>query len=280
VDIQGTWKHLVTENPMTAEIGRFRRRYFSFHGPSTAVNGGLGILLVGYAIFAYFCIHYRGDIEPTGTLYIYLVFALFTVPLLLHATISGERERRSWDMLLVAPLTHGQIIFGKFIGAFLGLLFTFGIFLVPVLLCAVFYEGLIWGNFLSALAIVIGQVSSVIALTILISARVKRPLTALGVTLGVIVIYFLFLPSIIAAMSGPFSNTMLVSTSPFGLISLLSNPYYRENGYARGLDNSLLVVTNVIFETILTAVLLGWAVKTLVYADNEVKFLPKTKNNA
>ena len=36
------------------------------------------------------------------------------IPSVLHATIAGEREKRSLDMLLVAPVTASQIVIGKF----------------------------------------------------------------------------------------------------------------------------------------------------------------------
>jgi Cu-processing system permease protein len=282
------WRDLFAENPMMAEIGRFRRRYLTFGGPSTQVNGGLGILLIGYAIFSIFCIANRGDVNPITVLPIFLIFGLFAVPLLLHATISGERERRSWDMLMVAPLTHAQIVVGKFVGAFLGVSLAFGVFLIPVVLTALYFTKFSPAYFFACLVVILGQLATMIALTILISARVKRPLTALGVTLLVTLIYFVFMPVVMGVAAGPLAGPTLTSVSPFAVIWQADLLQSREDSYwqspsmmgVSGLEFGLMVTTFILFQLVLVVAFIAWAVKTLAFADNEVKFLPQTKKHA
>jgi ABC-type Na+ efflux pump permease subunit len=276
------WKSLITNNPMMAEVGRFRKRYLTFSGPTTTINGGLGLILILYGVFAISCVYNRGDTEPIGLLHIFLVFSLFTIPLLLHATIAGERERRSWDMLLVAPITPAQIIVGKFVAATLGVSTAFGIFMIPVVIDAIYYEQTNWVSLFFGSIIVLLQVASVTALTILVSSRVKRPLTALGVVLATVMIYFMFAPIVIGNFSGFLGTTMITALSPFGMIVSLSNYGRNEPDYSNyvGINPYFIVTVNIVFEIFLTAVLLIWAIKTLVYADNEVKFLPKNKKHA
>ena len=55
-----------------------------------AINGGIGIVLVLYGLFAIICVYYRGDIEPILLLMLFIGIMLFAIPLLLHGSISGE----------------------------------------------------------------------------------------------------------------------------------------------------------------------------------------------
>lgn len=277
---------LFTQNPMMAEVTRFRKRFLSFRGSSVAVNGGIGIVLVCYALFAIICVYYRGDIPPILLIGGFMVLMFFAIPLMLHASIAGERERRSWDMLLVAPITHGQIIVGKFMGAFAGLAMAFGLFLIPVLIDATFMTKVQLDDILLASIVVFAQGASLIAMTILISARVRRPLIALGVTIAIVLLYFFFLPAFSNAFNsftGSFINSLL---SPIDVMSRIGMEHAYDYGSsgerfsAASMDRMTLVIGHLIFQLIVTATMLAWATKTLIFADNEVKFIPKSKTNA
>jgi ABC-type transport system involved in multi-copper enzyme maturation permease subunit len=280
------WETLFTKNPMMAEVGRFRKRFLSIRGSSVAINGGIGIVLVLYALFAMICVYYRGDIEPIMLIGLFVGLMLFAIPLLLHASISGERERRSWDMLLVAPITHGQIVVGKFMGAFAGLAMGFGLYLIPVSIDALFHSEARFLSILFAAITVLAQGASLIAMTLLISSRVRRPLIALAVSIGVVVIYFIFVPGL--AMSLPtFTGSFMTGlVSPFQVLSKLStigNRNFDPNDTQfsiQSLDGFSLTAGHLIYQVIITVALLTWATKTLVFADNEVKFLNKKKHHA
>ena len=273
---------------MMAEVTRFRKRFLSIRGSSVAINGGIGIVLVLYALFAMTCVYYRGDIEPIVLIGIFVGLMLFAIPLLLHASISGERERRTWDMLLVAPITHGQIIVGKFMGAFAGLAMAFGLYLIPVLIDAAFHADARFINVLLASVTVMAQGASLIAMTILISSRVKRPLVALAVSIGVVMLYFFFVPGLVSTMSTFTGDFVTGLVNPFAvLIRLAQNTHnippdeFRSSGSAfQSLDVYTLAFSHLLYQVIITVVLLAWATRTLVYADHEVKFISKKKRHA
>lgn len=278
--IKRLFSDLVTDNPMMAEISRFKSRYLSVKGSSAAVNGGVGILIFCFVLFTVICVYYRGDIPPIPLLSLYLFFAVLVIPLILHGAIAGERERRSWDMLMVAPITPAQIVIGKFAGAFVGMLVTLAIFLFPIFILAVFYSRTVWYALFLAILLVVAQLALIIATTIFISARVKRPLTALGISIGIIFVVFFLVPS--ASGFGSQSTGLLAINQPFSLIMILSRigePTYGYNdlGDVQALA-PLIFATNLAFEFILTISLLAWTIKTISFADNEVKFLPKKKH--
>ncbi len=280
------WEELFTKNPMMAEVTRFRKRFLSFRGSSVAINGGIGVVLVCYAIFAIACVNYRGDLDPLLLIMFFLWIMLFAIPLLLHASIAGERERRSWDMLLVAPITHGQIVVGKFMGAFAGLSMAFGLYMIPVLVDALFNPDTQFVNVVLACLTVLAQGASLIAMTLLISARVKRPLIALGVSIGVIMMYFIFLPVFVGSLSTFFGNFLTGILSPNFVILQLQSSQMREivrpdeNFAFQDMNKYAVTFSHLAYQTIVTVAFLGWAIKTLVFADNEVKFIPKSKANA
>lgn len=271
-----------------AEVTRFRKRFLSFRGSSVAINGGIGIVLVCYALFAMVCVYYRGDINPLTLIGIFIGLMLFAIPLLLHASIAGERERRSWDMLLVAPITHGQIIVGKFMGAFAGLCMAFGLYMIPVIIDALFYSEASFVNIVIASVTVLAQGAALIAMTLLVSSRVRRPLIALAVSIGVIMVYFIFVPGLVGSLSSFTGNFLSGIVSPFAVIGrlsydqLLNDPSsFRDPGFTVNyLDKFGLAISHLAYQLVITIALLAWAIKTLVFADNEVKFIPKSKSHA
>ncbi len=279
------WEQLVTKNPMMAEVTRFRKRFLSFRGSSVAINGGIGIVLVCYALFAMACVYYRGDLDPLLLILFFLVLMIFGVPLLLHAVIAGERERRSWDMLLVAPITHSQIVIGKFMGAMAAVLMAFGLYMVPVMVDIIFSPNIKVLSIVYACIVVIMQASSLTALTLLISSRVRRPIIALGVSLAVVLLYYAFLPALVSSMANVTGNMLTGFVHPYNVLERIRmdgvEVTYRPEGYSLYDVNTLTIVaTHVIYQLVITVTLLGWAIKTLVFADNEVKFIPKSKANA
>lgn len=270
---------------MMVEINRFRKRFLSFRGSSVAINGGIGIVLVIYALFAISCVYFRGEFDPLILLTLFVGLMLFVIPLLVHSSIAGERERRSWEMLLVAPISHAQIIVGKFVGGFAGFGMAFGLFLIPVFIDAASYPNVDAINLLLGILTVIAQGASLIAMTLLISSRVKRPIIALAVSIAVVMVVFFFIPIFVQALRTFGGNFVTGMISPFEVLQRLSPNERRDfaddqSFSVQSLGAYTLVFGFLVYQLIITVSLLVWATKTLVYADHEVKFLSKSKRHA
>ena len=173
------WQELVTQNPMLIEIARFRRRFLSFSG-SNALNG----IVLGLAIVCYFGLlmlvfSARGSMPPIALVMVQTFIFLFATPSILYAAIAGEREKRTWDLLLAAPITQAQIVVGKFIGAMAAIGVGFGLFLVPVLVTAVEYEKTNWQDLILSELVSITFIIALATVTLFFSARTRRAFMAL-----------------------------------------------------------------------------------------------------
>jgi len=296
---QFDWKELIVHNPMLIEITRFRRRYFTFTGANSVGGVVLGLILICYATLVLIVVENRNSISPIALITFQTGLLCLFAPMTLYQSIAGERERRSWDLLLAAPITKSQIVVGKFMGAIAALGIAVGMLQVPVLIAASSYEKSDWRNVVMADAVSVTFLMCVCSLTLLFSARVKRGLMALGATLGSLMTVLVVIPSIIGVGSSdrhgsdvslflhPFyvlnrigevdeyySRARLMSPSGATVLSYGSSP---SDSYVQafwwGWPQAFTYLG-------LAIVLLGWAANTLNFAENEVKFLPQGHKDA
>jgi ABC-type transport system involved in multi-copper enzyme maturation permease subunit len=272
------WTDLVTANPMLIEIIRFRRKFFSFSGPNSANTAMLGIIAVCYVGLNFLVLSGEGGIPPMAL--VMLQTGLFTLfcPAMLHGAIAGERERRSWDLLLVAPITKAQIVAGKFIGALAALGLAATLFGIPIVLSAILYEETNWYDLLLQEIVSLSFAVLVGALTILFSARVKRGFMALGATIGMLMFGLIVAPAILAALlhDDQFTMPLLMYLHPFITIAMIDS---RRSHWNEMIPPSLYGWPQMLVYLGLTVVFVSWAIQTLYFAENEVKFLPKGKDH-
>ncbi len=278
---------LFTENPMMIEITRFRRKFLGGGNTLNAVVLAMcGLIYLGILALVW---NYREAAHPIGI--VFLQTGLFTLlaPALLHGAIAGERERRSWDFLLVAPITQAQIVCGKFMGAAAAILVCAAFLLVPILIGVVFYQGYaydhtgasirtganLWNLALSeSLSISWGLM--VCAMTIFFSARCKRAFIALGTVLALLVGSLIVWPILTVSATLGSPDTLLNFFHPFWALTQIedsSQPFREET-----LRNGLYGLPQIFVYIGMTAVFLAWTERTLRFADTEVNFLPKQKN--
>lgn len=298
------WNDLIVHNPMLIEITRFRRRFLS-PAASGSVNGILMTLgLICYATIVLVVIENRDSISPIILIMCETGLLTILAPMLLYNAIAGERERRSWDLLLAAPITKAQIVVGKFMGAMSALLAATILFQVPIEIAGVSYERSHWQTLLSADLMAFTFLMTVCALTILFSARVKRGLMALGATLGSLVSLLVVFPSIVSVGSGPENLAMsdvAFFLHPFFALARISEYddylFYKSQALKeKVLGGTAVPITGSEFRSYVPAawwvwpqtlcyvglaiILLAWASNTLIFAENEVKFLPQSHKDA
>lgn len=289
------WREWVTENPMRVEVVRLRRKFLSVRGPNPAISAAVGLFFVLYLLMVLVIWMMRGVLHPNWVVMIQTMLVAFLGPVLLHTSIAGEREARSWEMLLCAPVTTAQIVAGKILGAMGVLLAACLLFLLPVGIAALTYNtGILTSGMHSLfgpqavgpagsrlarnlLEVAIAEAQSisfamaVCAMTVFFSGRCRRALTALGMSLGGVFFFFGFLPFSLAVLGGPIIGDVVVQVSPVVAIAAMTS----ETG-----SNPLGYVASVISSLFLAAVFILWTSKTLIFADNQVGFLPKAKRDA
>lgn len=130
------WKHFVTENPMMEEVYRNNRRLSKMRYNGAQIAAG-AIAAVIYLFFMFIVWTTGAAAPPQTMLYILMGVLIFVLPISLHGVISGEREKRSLEMLMSAPVTSGQIVAAKFLRGWLILAVSFALFIIPAILLAI-----------------------------------------------------------------------------------------------------------------------------------------------
>jgi ABC-type transport system involved in multi-copper enzyme maturation permease subunit len=278
------FQELVTQNPMLIEVSRFRRRFLSFSG-SSALNGiVLGLAIVCYMGLLMLVFSARGSIPPVALVMVQTFIFVLATPSMLYGAIAGEREKRTWDLLLVAPITQGQIVIGKFMGALFALGVGLALFLFPILVTAAEYEmgygagsrGTNWWDLFLSELVSVSFVILVAATTLFFSARTKRGFMALGTVLAVLAMFLLVVPILSTAMlPEPLLVDFINFFHPFYvLVKLLSTSEYSTMEGFQGMNASSWGLPQVIGYLALATVFIIWATRTLNFAENDVKFIP------
>ena len=188
-------------------------------------------------------------------------------------------------MLMVAPVTHAQVVVGKLLG---GVAVQVGIavaILLPTLVAAITYSGSqamsLYGLVRMELVVLATGIFCS-ALTMLISARVKRAFVALGVSFTVLFLIFIFLPTIVSSVGGSseFTNMLFAWHPGWALAAVDTHSLY--NSYSSGYeqnDTGLAGLVTIVFLLAFAAIFTAWTVHTVAFADNEVRFLPGSKKS-
>ena len=283
------FESLVTKNPMTVEIRRAARRYLSFSGANGSVTFSLLLGIIGYAILCLLVVNLRGSFHPKVVIGLQMFVGALVAPITLHASIAGERERRSWDMLMVAPVTHAQVVVGKLLGG-LAVQAAIGVaLLIPLLVAAVTYAGhdgvSLYGLVRLELVALSGG-AFCCAVTMLVSARVKRAFVALGVSFAVLLLLFAFFPIVIAS-AGAVGGSNELNDLYFGwhpayaLFNIEASRYdYSGGGGMIRADNGIMGWPQTVAMLAFTVIFTAWTIRTVAFADNEVRFLPGKKKRA
>jgi ABC-type transport system involved in multi-copper enzyme maturation permease subunit len=287
-----SFQELVTENPMLMEVRRMQRRFMGMeraNALSTVVLVLAGMAYLGLLMIVWY---YRSDVDPVFLIYLQTGLYLLVGPAMLHGSIAGERERRSWDLLLVAPISKAQIVAGKFISALSALGGGALLFLLPIAIAAVSYNPswsngdsnstiLRFYNLLLLEGVSLSFLILVCATAIFISARCKRSFVALGGTIGTIMAALLIFPMMLAIgfASDRMTLEYIMSLHPFYVIAKVHDAAnVRSTDFTENLPNWFFGWPQILTYCLFAAVLLIWAERTLRYADGEGRFITRSSN--
>src|SRR3954464_6373605 len=95
------WQTLVGENPMLIEVRRYRRRLFGGGRPNGVNIAVLTLGAVCYVGLLLIVGNGNGSIPPIVIIFIQTFIFSLAAPAFLNSAIAGEREKRTWDLLLV-----------------------------------------------------------------------------------------------------------------------------------------------------------------------------------
>ncbi len=225
------FKHLFVGNPMFVEIQREKNKALAEHNWRGGQLAARVLLLVIYLFLLILTLRYVEYVEPVVLMYVMLGLATILIPAGLHGAIAGDREKRSLDMLLVAPVTPGQIIVGKFGKTFLSLMMLIVAIGIPAFIIELVKQGTptyrygmqidgITGYFQS-LVLVIAASLAMGGMTMWISSKTRSNSGAMLATVGALFVLFVVVPAIggVLGTLSPGTAEALVYTNPFVLLA-------------------------------------------------------------
>lgn len=114
------------------------------------------------------------------------ILLMFIVPAVTAASISGERERQTLDLMLTTQMTAAQIVIGKLMGA-ISSLFVLILSSFPAVAMVFVYGGITWGDALSLLFCYVAVAFMAGSLGIFFSAVFRRSTVSTAVTYGTMI---------------------------------------------------------------------------------------------
>lgn len=283
-----SWLREVTkENPMFAEIRRPLQR-LQGGGPSAPLYRVVVLAtIIGYFALAAVFARAESGFEPVVA--IEMVVLAFLVPPMMFKTIAGERDKRSWDILLSAPVTPSQIVVGRFA---LGALGVLGIVGVGTLMAPFTWPKLGWDDTMGtrlvgspeALAIVATSQLYVaafgftlVAIALFVSARSRRGFTALASTYGLFFAWLVLLPMVLAVLTGgaQYMEPLIEPLMPFNVAIRLAETGRAPSEWDAAISPALTFGLAFGGYLLLTGGMLYWASRTLHFPDNEIRFLAR-----
>lgn len=165
----------------------------------------LGVLIAGVLLFLWLALERMNYIMPQVGLSLYTLFIFslvmlisFIAPAIAASTISGERERRTYDLLLVTKASLTGIVLGKWLASVVYLMFL-AVAALPVFAVVFFYGGVPPAILGLAFVVCLAAGLGYGAMGLVLSALLKRSQAATIVSL-VLVFLFTFGVPVIAGI--------------------------------------------------------------------------------
>jgi|GEM_PF-4188540 len=242
------WIDLVRDNPVIKESQRsFWER---IHPKTWPTNTTITIAIVAIVYFVLITLALQGIsfIDPSVFMFVSLTVTIFVSAVVLYGTLAGEREKRTLDLLLVAPVTASQIVAAKTLKVVIPILAIIVLLDIPALVFAIVRNAngmktMSSGAsfpiaFFGSTVLILSVALFVIGLTMLVSSINRTTAGALTGTIAVLFLAYIVFPvitGVLAVFSRPLSDTMS-SVHPFiALFHLVApNP---------GWSNNILIAT-------------------------------------
>lgn len=262
-------KEIFSSNPLLLDLRRSVRRFFGVgrQGKLNLAVSTISALVYGLVLLISWTS--REYVSPISYIVVLNVLLCLIVPAAMHGAIAGERERRSWDFLMVAPITNAQIIAGKFLSG-LGLIALLTVLFLPMMLISFFGKSDF--TFLRVAATLFVTLTYAIflnAFSLYISSRAKRAFAANLSIYGFQFLGLIVYPVVVLILSQGASETWAFFLHPFMVNAAL---WQSDSGSSFRADSILLTgggLIQSITYILMALALLGWTEATLRDMDRK-----------
>ncbi|HVK02553.1 MAG TPA: hypothetical protein VM490_03710 [Armatimonadaceae bacterium] len=199
-------RDLISENPMTYEGTRIWRRFLRSGTETGRGFNTISLIVLGlfYAWMLLVIVRFREDVSPM-LLTLELLTLSIAIPASLYGAVSGEREKQTWDSLVMTRLSPAQILAGKMLWRVLMIVATMAVFAFPTFLSHFVarrqteytFAALVWTQFL-----LLGWSLLLAGFTLMVSAKTKRSITTLSVVVVALLTFLGLVPSLFALFGG------------------------------------------------------------------------------
>jgi hypothetical protein len=226
-------RYLIVDNPMTFETTRVMRRFLRSNGDTSR---NVNLIILGLLAVMYLWVHaailrYREDMSSI-LISLELIALTLGVPASMYAAISGERERLTWDSLIMTPLSPSRILVGKLLWRVLLIGIVMALFTSPILLghsMARYKADMTLGVLFHAQGI-IGTWSIFLAcFSLWVSTKTKRTATTLSLLSASLLGFLALTPTLFLLFNGTVETSYPWRQTPLNLLGSLLvhfNPFY------------------------------------------------------
>jgi ABC-type Na+ efflux pump permease subunit len=238
-------RDLFWENPMLNEATRVGRRFLRSGGDTgKAVNGVVLALIAFVYLWLLIAIVRWGENMTDVLLMFELTIITLVVPASIYGAVAGERERATWEALILTPLTPAQIIAGKILWRVLIVALIMGFLTLPMVLSQASGKQPIDsapGFFLRGQAMIFAWGLLLCAFGLWVSANSRRSVTAIAVIAGALLAALILAPMLFGIFDVPLSYVRPGHALDFiGSFCVNLNPFYalgRLNRYGESYHN-------------------------------------------
>lgn len=231
-------RDLLLDNPMLGEANRVGRRFLRTGGETSRGVNYVVLATIGFFYLWLLVAIVRWDEDLSeGLLMFELIVITLVVPASIYGAVSGERERATWEALILTRLTPAQIIAGKILWRVFLVALIMTLFFVPMLLSLAvsrYHNGLTILGLLRGQALVFAWALGLLAFGLWVSTNTRRSVTSIGTIIAALFATLVLLPLLFSLFdminlsdlrpgnASEFISSFLFHLNPFYALGLIS----------------------------------------------------------
>ena len=243
-------RDLLFENAMLTEGSHSLRKLWrgARTNTSRAINGVIFVLIAFF--YLWLCLGVTNYPEAWRPILPYVELSLITlfVPASIYGAVANERERATWEALILTRLTPGQILFGKllwrillilFIAALISVLMAVNLLSIPQAQMESGWQGASgepdavrlhpWLSLFQMQAMLLAWGFLLASFGLWVSSGSRRSVTAAAVTFGSLMGGLVLLPALFSMIGAGLQSSQMLSGDTWSVVQLLwlqYNPFY------------------------------------------------------
>lgn len=222
------WQEVFSENPMMVRALKPLRGLKNWKEMPSTTWVVVGLVALVYVVLVGSSLKVAEIFDSGVFLFVMLTVTILVCATVLHPSLAGEREKRTLDLLLCAPLTARQIVVGKVFKAVIPTLSVMAFCIVPSIVLAIARHAIdlnptsanSFYPLAAALCLVLTFSTGVFVagVTLYLSSINRTTANAMIATLGALFLWFIVAPV--------FAGTVSAFNKEFSDFSVSYHPFY------------------------------------------------------